>query len=211
MSDVVDEKTLFECFRDTESTTTDEERALRLLSRYPHPERVWEIRDRKVEKYSDHYDSSLVHYACRNGWYDVSRELVDMYVCDPHLKNSGGDTPLHCACKGGSISIVKFLIVDHHCDPACCGRLDRTPLHYACESGKLDIVKFFVEECHCNPRVQVRYLRQRDTPLHCACKGGNIDIVRFLIVDHHCDPACRGSLGRTPLHYACKSGKLDIV
>ena len=211
----MDEKTLFECFRDPESTATDEERALRLLSRYPHPEQVRKIRDQEVD-----YRSSLLHYACWNGWYDVSRELVDKYQCDPHLKNGReytdphledlyiGYTPLHYACKGGSIDIVRFLIVDHHCDPACCDEYGRTPLHYACERGKLDIVKFLVEECHCDPRVkdECGY-----TPLHLACRRGSIDIVRFLIVDHHCEPACHGWLGRTPLHCACESEKLDIV
>ena len=199
------EKILFECFRGPEFTTSDEERALRLLSRHPHPEQVREIRDQEVH---DHYQSSLLHYACRNGWYDVSRELVDKYQCYPHLKNEWEYTPLHYACEGGSIDIVRFLIVDHHCDPACRGEHGRTPLHYACDSEKLDIAKFLVEECHCDPRVKDE---DGDTPLHYACKGGSVDIVRFLIVDHHCDPACHGEEGRTPLYYACKSGKLDIV
>ena len=204
----MDEETLLECFRDPESTATDEDRALRLLSRHPHPERVREIRDQEVDYYSDNDRFSLLHYACRNGWYDVSRELVDKYQCGPHLKNWCGDTPLHYACKGGSIDIVRFLIVDHHCDPACRGDWDRTPLHWACESGKLDIVKFLVEECHCDPRVKGN---NGNTPLHYACEVGSIDIVKFLIVDHHCDPTCRGWWGRTPLHCACESGKLDIV
>ena len=201
----MDEKTLLECFRYPKFTATDEERALRLLSRHPHPEQVREIRDQEVDYHSIHYQSSLLHYACRNGWYDVSRELVDKYQCDPHLKNEWGVTPLHYACQGGSIDIVRFLIVDHHCDPACRGR---TPLRMACESGDLGFVKFLVEKCHCNPRVKDM---GDDTPLHYACEGGSIDIVRFLIVDHHCDPACHGKYGRTPLHYACESGKLDIV
>ena len=208
MGDVVDEKTLLECFCDPESTDTDEERALRLLSRYPYPEQVRKIRDLEVSRYSDHYQSSLLHYACRNGWYDVSRELVDKYQCDPHLKNEWEYTPLHCACEGGSIDIVRFLIVDHHCDPACHGLWGRTPLHIVCRNGKLDIVKFLVGECHCDPRVKYK---DGKTPLHCACEGGSIDIVRFLIVDHRCDPACREGEGITPLHHACKSGKLDIV
>ena len=212
MSDVVDKKTLLKCFRDPESTATDEERTLRLLFRHPHPERVRKIRDQEVSYTSVHYESSLLHYACWNGWYDVSRVLVDKYQCDPHLENRWVYTPLHYACKGGSIDIVRFLIVDHHCDPECRGLFGRVPLHFACESGKLDIVKFLVEECHCDPRVKDKYGNNGNTPLHDACEGGSIDIVKFLIVDHHCDPACHGGLfGRTPLHCVCESGKLDIV
>ena len=209
----MDEETLLKCFHDPESTATDKERALRLLSRHPHPELVRKIKDQ--EDGDDCYQFSLLHYACWSGWYDVSRELVDKYQCDPHLKSRcrysslpDGNTPLHWACVGGSIDIVRFLIVDHHCDPACRGLEGRTPLHWACKSRKLDIVKFLVGECHCDPRVKDQ---DDNTPLHWACWGGNIDIVKFLIVDHHCDPACCGWWGRTPLHLACESGKLDIV
>ena len=207
MSDVVDEKTLLRCFRDPmKPTATDGERALRLLSRSRRPDQVREIRDQEVD---DHYDSSHLHYACRNGWNDVSRELVDKYQCDPHLMNRRSYTSLHYACEGGNVGIVKFLIVYHHCDLACHGWEGRTPLHCACGSGKLDIVKFLVEECKCDPKVQDWH---GDTPLHCASQRGNIDIARFLIsVDHHCDPTCCGWKGRTPLHYACGSGKLGIV
>ena len=120
MSDVVNKKTLLNCFRDAgKSTATEEERAFGLLSLYPHPEQVKEIRDEEVHPLSDRYNSSLLHYACENGWYDVSRELVDKHQCDPHMKNQRDCTPLHCACKGGNIEIVRFLVVDHHCDPNC--------------------------------------------------------------------------------------------
>ena len=212
MSDVVNEKTLLKCFRDAgKSTATEEERALGLLSLYPHPEQVKEIRDEEVHPLSDRYNSSLLHYACRNGWYDVSRELVDKYHCDPHLKNQRDCTPLHCACKGGKIEIVRFLIADHHCDPTCRWE-GRTPLHRACGSGELDIVKFLVEECHCDPRVQDKHSCTGITPLHFACQeNGSVDIVRYLIKDQSCDPVCCTWLGVTPLHYACSSGKLDIV
>ena len=176
MGDVVDQETLLKCFRDPEST--DEERALRLLSRHPHPEQVREIRDQEVSFLSDHYQSSLLHYACRNGWYDVSRELVDKYQCDPHLKNGGRYTPLHFACDRGSIDIVRFFVVDHHCDPAIHGWKGRIPLHLACESWRLDIVKFLVEECHCDP------FREKDmfdyTPLHLAAQREH-DVLLFLL------------------------------
>ena len=207
MSDVVNKKTLLQCFRDAgKFTGTEEERAFGLLSLYPHPEQVKEIRDEEVHPLSDRYNSSLLHYSCENSWYDASRELVEKYHCDSHLKNQRDCTPLHCACKGGNIEVVRFLIVDHHCDPTC-GWEGRTPLHCACGSGELDIVKFLVEECHCNPRVQDW---RGETPLHCACRRGNIDIAKFLIIDNHCAPT-GGRKGRTPLHYACCSGKLDIV
>ena len=210
MSDIVDQENLLRCFRDPVSSGTNEEGALTLLSRFPHPEQVREIKYHRLLQYSDDRDSFLLHYACRNGWYDVSRQLVEKYHCDLHLKNRLSLTPLHYACTvNGSIDIVRFLVVDQHCDPTCRGIWDETPLNYACESGKVEIVRFLVEECRCDPRVQNTFPY---SSLHYACKGnGNIDIVRFLIVDQHCDPTCRGCWSETPLHCACESGKLDIV
>ena len=153
MSNVVDEKTLLKYFRYPESTATDDERALRLLSRHPHPEqlRVEKIRDQKVDYYSDHYQFSLLHYACRNGWYDVSRELVDKYQCDPHLENRRKYTPLHCACEGGNMDIVNFLVGECHCDPRVKDNDGDTPLHCACKGGNIDIVRFLTVDHHCDP------------------------------------------------------------
>ena len=125
-------ETLLECFRDPESTATDEERALRLLTRYLHHEQARDINIKDLEqgidcRLNDRYQPFLLHYACGNTWYDVSRELVGKHQCDPHLVSKWKYTPLHFACKGGSISIVRFLIFDHHCDPGCCG--GRVELH----------------------------------------------------------------------------------
>ena len=204
----MDAKTLLECFRDSQSTTTDEKQALQQLSQYPHPEQLREIKDFWVGNNTDNYQFSLLHYACWKGWNDVSRELVDKYQCDPHLESSLKYTPLHCACERGSIDTVTFLIVGHHCDPACHGWEGRTPLHWACKSGKLNIVRFLVKECHCDLRVQDE---DGYTPLHYACAKGSIEVVRFLIVEHHCDPTCHGQWGRTPLHIACEYGKMNIA
>ena len=184
--DVAHQENLIRYFRDSVHVSSAEEGALRLLSRYPHPEQVREIRDPRVNSLSadpfsiDHCDSSLLHYACRNGWYDVSRQLVEKYHCDVHLKNWWSDTPLHCACEwNGNIDIVWFLVVDQHCDPAGRGRWRRTPLHLACCSGKLDMVRFLVDECHCDP------FRMKDnagnTPLHDATYWGQLDEVTFLL------------------------------
>ena len=191
------ENTLLACFRDS----TDEERALQLLSGYPHPKQVREIRDQGTGFY--HSTSSLLHHACLNGWYVVSRELVCKHWCDPHLQNQWQYTPLHYACQRGSIDIVRFLIVDHHCDPECRGWLGRTPMHCACLNENMETIK-----CQCHPRMQDEI---GDTPLLCLCEQGSIDIVRFLIVDCHCDPVCCEWESKTPLHYACESGKLEIV
>ena len=212
MSDVVTKHSLLRCFRDPASSGTNEEGALRLLSKYPDPEEVRDFKDQWVINLNiDDLNSSLLHYACRNGWYDVSRQLVEKYHCDVHLKNWWSDTPLHYAClEKGSIDIVRFLIVDQHCDPTSREFWGTTPLHYACKSGKLDIVKFLVEECHCDPRMQDG---RGDTPLHDACQRGKLDTVKFLVEECHCDPfRSKGADGGdTPLHETSLSVEPDVV
>ena len=211
MSDVVDRKTLFRCFRDPVSSGINEEGALGLLSRYPHPELVREIRDELGEYYS-YRKFSLLHYACKNGWYDACRELVEEYQCDVHPKKRFSlYTPLHCACHWkGNIDMVKFLVVEQNSDPAChAGEECVTPLHCACMSGKLDIVRFLIFEQHCDPACCGRWGR---TPLHCACENGKLDIARFLVEDCHCDPTIQNHHGNTPLHLGCLgNGNIDIV
>ena len=54
-------------------------------------------------QFPNDYQSSLLHYACWNGWHDVSRKVVDKYQCDPYPENKWKYTPLHWACKGGSM------------------------------------------------------------------------------------------------------------
>ena len=211
MSDAVDRKTLFRSFRDPVSSGTNEEGALRLLSRFSYPELVKEIRDELVEYYS-YRKFSLLHYACKNGWYGVSRKLVEKYQCDVHLEKQWLlYTPLHCACNWrGNIDIVKFLVVEQHCDPACCaGEEGVTPLHCACMSGKLDIVRFLIVEQHCDPACRGRW---GSTPLHFACDSGKLDIVKFLVEECHCDPTVENHHGNTPLHLCCLgNGSIDIV
>jgi len=48
-----------------------------------------------------------IHYSCRNGWFDITKRLVEQYDRDPDVRdcegatisyqNSLGNTPLHLA------------------------------------------------------------------------------------------------------------------
>ena len=209
----MNEEILLKCFRNPESTATDEERALRLLSRHPHPEQVRETRDQNdyyIDRcYYTHHRSSLLHYACRNGWYDVSRELVNKYQCDPHLENWWEYTPLHYACEGGSIDIVRFLVEKCHCNPRVKDVLGDTPLHYACKEEGIDIIKFLIVDHHCDPACRGWEGR---TPLHCACESEKLDIVKFLVEECHYDPfRGRDEDGDTLLHLAAWMERCDIL
>ena len=159
-------------------TDTDQARALELLSLLPNPAAV-----------RDKDGTSLLHWACYNGWYDVVKELVEKYHCDPNymagllkvIFGEGDGTALHCACEAGHLDIVKYL-VQQGCDPER-GPGSITPLHSACSVGHLDIVKFLVTECHCNPLQPMTILGIKTgiTPLYNACENKNFDVIAFLL------------------------------
>ena len=205
MSNVMNEEIL-KFFRDPDFTATDEHRALQLLSRHPRPEQLSQIRDPVVDP--NYSQSSLLHYACRNGWYDVSRELVYKYRCDPQLGGSflPSRTPLHYACLSGELDIVKLLVEECQCDPLNSDD-DSTPLQLACWVGNVDVVRFLIH--HCDPTRHGWEHRTR-TALHYACGSGELDIVKFLVEECHYDPRVKNFGHHTPLHHACEEGSIDV-
>ena len=160
------------------TTGTDQARALQLLSQLPNPAAV-----------RDDGGNTLLHWASKNGWYDVVKELVEKYRCDPNyhvgvmqiLRHGAQQgTAIQFACKGGHLDIVKYL-VQHGGDPKR-GR-GYTPLHQACDKGYLDIVKFLVTECHCNPLLlpKIFGITVEETPLHVAYQCKRYDVIAFLL------------------------------
>ena len=159
-------------------TGTDQACALELLSQLPHPAAV-----------KDEKGNTLLQWASKNGWYDVVKELVEKYHCDPNYKigllkallGESEGTALLYACQGGHLDIVKYL-VQQGGDPQR-SHFNFTPLHAACDAGHLDVVKFLVTECRCNPLLPVTVLGITFgcTPLDLACDSNHSDVIAFLL------------------------------
>ena len=119
--------------------------------------------------------NSLLQWACNNGWYNVVKELVEKFHCNPNyqvrlvldredmespsymyglvqMKQNQAEfgTAVNFASRAGNLGIIKYLVKQGG-DPECGGV---TPLHLACMKGHLDIVKFLVTECH-NPLLPI--------------------------------------------------------
>ena len=197
-------------FEDPQSSGTDQARALELLSQLPNPA--------AVKKLKNETGNPLLHWASRNGWYDVVKELVEKYHCDPNyqvgwmqyiLGGAEESTAIHFACEKGHLDIVRYL-VQQGVDPQR-GPAGYTPLHVACEGGHLDIVRYLVQQGVDPQRGPAGY-----TPLHEACEEGHLDIVKFLVMECHCNPLLPFSVlgmntGITPLHRACERKHSDVV
>ena len=85
---------------------------------------------------------TLLHYSCHNGWFNVTRMLVEKYFCHPDSCDSDGETPLHKACCEGHIDIAEYLVSDCGCSTTCQNYIaNNTPLHLACIEKNLIIVE----------------------------------------------------------------------
>ena len=60
---------------------SSEAEALELLSQLPNPA---EVRGEDEDQFT------LLHHACYNGWFEVSKKLIEKYNCDPNCKNVAG-------------------------------------------------------------------------------------------------------------------------
>ncbi|XP_011408638.1 PREDICTED: ankyrin repeat-containing protein C6C3.08-like, partial [Amphimedon queenslandica] len=75
--------------------------------------------------------TSLLHLSSRNGWLDVTKDLITQYRCDPHERGEGGRTCLHYAARHDHVDVLKYLIFERHCDPMATDTMGQTPLHTA--------------------------------------------------------------------------------
>ena len=179
---------------DNNTTETD---AFDLLSSLPNPSTV-----------KDKDKFTLLHYACYNGWYRVTKELIKK-LCDPKAENANGSTPLYFACKSGNLELVKYLILKKNCDPNKPNTLGLVPLHNAALGGHISIANYLIEEkqCSATPRDNNGII-----PLHLACQSGNLPMVKLFVEAQNCDPVCVTNDRYTqPIHLACQNGHLEVT
>ena len=161
-----------------------------------------QLREGKEPKLVKAHAYTLLHDACRHGWLDFVKLLVEEHNCDPHAVTSAGLTPLHYACRYGRFDIVRYLVGERYCDPDCCDKHQRTPLHCVSEPQRqctqkeaLNIVKYLVSIAKCD-------ISKKDKDGHTAllrASSHDTELVSYLkpIAERQCD-------GDTALHIACR-------
>ena len=177
----------------------DHEEAVRLLG----------LQDPEVLYRDEPY---LLYYSTRNGWLDVTRDLVTSYRFDPH-EYYYNESCLYTAAEGNHVDIVEYLIKECRCDPMM-RNITRygnivPVLHYVASAGLLDILKCMV--MNINGHIMDKQYRDTDgqTVLHCAVD--HIDVVKYLINQCNCDIMVTDKNGHTPLHYAARWGTPEVV
>ena len=176
--------------------------------------------------------NTFLHLAAKTGSYDVVKQLIGYYKCNPVATNRFGQTVLHCAVE--HISIVKYLITECKCDPMVTDKDGKTILHYAVEKKCSAVVEYLVSvnpvdkdgntflhlaaktgsyvikqligDYKCNPVATNRFGQR---VLHCAVE--HISIVKYLITKCKCDPMVTDKDGKTILHYAVEKKCSAVV
>ena len=184
----------------------DYNEAIRLLPLVKTPKEI-NLRGHK-NYWSTEYDrrANLLHLSSRNGWIDVTKELITKYWFNPREENDYGSTCLHYAAEGNQVDIMRYLVDDGICDPTTSDEFGDTVLHTAAEYGSLDVMKYLINHCHCNPMTTNR---SGMTVLYYAAK--NIDVLKYLINECNCDPMATDSSNWTVLHYAANKGSTDVI
>ena len=124
------------------------------------------------------YGEYAIHNACRKGYYEIAKIIVESVLWMVHVKVSGYN-PLHIACSHGHLDIVKLLI-DNNANINEFSYKSYTPLHFAAECGYLDIARLLINRgAIIDIKNRIGYI-----PLDLAVTNGYLDIVKLLIVHH---------------------------
>ena len=157
------------------------------------------------------YERGLLYYSIRNGWLDVTRNLITRYRFNPHKYYYNDESCLCIAAKGNHVDIVEYLIKECHCNPMMRStRYGIVPvLHYVASEGLLDVLKCMV--MNINGHIMDEQYRDTSgrTVLHCAVE--HIDVVKYLINECNCDIKVTDKNGDTILHDAARVGSLDVM
>ena len=116
----------------------DHEEAVRLLPLVEGPNDI-----------SSSGHASLLHLSSRNGWLDVTKDLITKYHCDPHQRGDGGQTCLHYAAQHDRVDVMTYLIGECDCDPMATDKRKQTPLHIAAAFSRS--VKYLLSTGKCDP------------------------------------------------------------
>ena len=160
------------------------------------------------------YEPRLLYYSVRNGWLNVTRDLITSYRYDPH-KYYNDESCLYTAAKGNHIDIVEYLIKECGCNPMM--KTSHTTryavsvpvLHYVASAGLLDVLKCIVMNINGHVMDEQYHDIIGRTVLHWAVR--HINVVKYLINQCNCDIMTLTKYGNTILHYAASEGSLDVM
>ena len=152
--------------------------------------------------------------ACKGGYVDTVRKLLDM----PLLDNLNiyinvqtkllGETPLYIACMNGHVEVVKLLLSKEGIYINKPTKIGETPLYIACMKGYVKVVKQLLDrddiDVNQSPSIG-------ETPLFIASTVGHTAVVKLLLDRDDIDVNTSMINGMTPLKIATKNKHTEIA
>lgn len=154
------------------------------------------------------YRDTPLHLACRHGWLDTVRLLVEDKEGNLNVMDCGKQTPLHYASLYGHEDIARYLILKG-CDTTVLDAGKWTPLHSACRYGHSSVARCLIDDVGIDCEVRND---SQCTPLHLACQhSGSPETVRYLVTEKCCNVYAKDKMNRTPVEHAYRSGNCEIL
>ena len=178
----------------------------------------------------NHHHYSALHFACREGHFQVVQELCHRGA-PIEATTKKGLTALHIASFKGHLDIVKALF-ERSADVNVKNCYGASPIQLAAENGSLEVIKFLISK---GVKIISR-TQKRMTLLHIASQNGHSGVIQFLLSHHQEQQNLGGQISPqrqisaerdtirvwaliesrnedcfTPLHLAASSGHRDVV
>ena len=153
-----------------------------------------------------HYCDTAILLACREGYDEIARILLDAGV-DAWRKDWSGQSVIINACVNGHLSTVEMLL-NHDEDLLEFGSGSGwTPLHFAIEYRQFDIAHFLMDR---GANALAIIEDEWTTLMHACHHGADLRLVRRLLAAGVPVDAC-GEYQRTAMHYAANRGNIDVM
>ncbi|XP_062598489.1 putative ankyrin repeat protein RF_0381, partial [Saccostrea cucullata] len=161
--------------------------------------------DKGVEIYqSNNKNSTVLHAACRNAHYDMSKYILCKYPEMLNLYNTDGWNAAHFAARGGEVKILQMLINEG--EEIKLTYAERNILHIACQYAHFDMCNYILSKF---PKMLECKCEDGWIAIHFAAKGGNRKILQMLLEKGALEKEIT-SAKKSILHIACVSSHYDI-
>ena len=161
--------------------------------------------------YDGEHKAGLLHLSSRNGWLDVTKELIEKYHLNPRVGDRiGNRTALHYAVQNNHLAVVEYLVLTGKYDPILvANKYGNTVLIFAATNGSLSVAKYLIHKHECDPMVTDK---DGKTVLHYAVEQNHSDVAEYLVLTGKCDPILAANkYGNTVLIFASANGSLSVA
>ena len=156
-------------------------------------------------KISDYDRCTALHYATRNGSYELIKFFTDSGT-DINLKTKNGLNCLHIAAKEGHLNLCNTFINKHKFDVQIPDNNGWTALHYSAGHGSYELVKFFADV---GSDINLKTNDGR-TCLHIAANRGYLNLCKTFVNEHKFNAKIPDNNGWTALHYSAGNDSYEL-